>query len=234
MKKGLAIPYAISVDGLFEVMAAWGRLDDQSKPATKDDVANVCKLGPESVRKQNPFLEQIGFLVKEGKHYSTSASGNKLAKFADYMMTEEFSRLFRDLVASWSELNPVLRYIQGIGKAKREEVVSRIILHSTRKRDNKDTISGAEALVDLLAKGNIINIEEDEITISEAFNLEAYDDKISHLEPKKIQELTGKKSKDNSFVEVKVIISIHGEIGEETKKFIDDIVGTLQKLGFSG
>ena len=231
MKNGLAIPYAISVDGLFEVMAAWGRLDSQSKPVTKEDVANVCKLGPEAVRKQSPFLEQIGFLVKKGKQYSTSAVGNKLAKFADYMMTEEFSQLLQDMVTNWSELKPVLRYIQGVGKTKREEVVSRITLHSTRKRDNKDTISGAEALVDLLAKCNVINVEEDEIALSEAFLI---DDQISYSEPTQIRELTGKKSKDSSsFVEVKLTISIHGDITELTKGFIDDLTSTLQKLGFS-
>lgn len=222
----LAIPYAISVDGLLEVISAWNRLPDSSDIASKEDVDDVCQLGAESIRKQNPFLEQLGFIEKEETAYRLTDVGSDLARLADYMRLDEFGLQFRGVVADWAQFIPVIEFVKN-ASAERDDIITRIVLHSGRAKDNKDTLSGAAALLDLMVTADIFQESDGKVTLSPSFQ-QQLDGNVE------VRQFESTQMADS--MEIRVRIDIQIERGTPTavqSRIIEDLISSLRSIGFS-
>lgn len=222
----LAIPYAISVDGLLEVISAWNRLPNPREAASKKDVADVCRLSAESVRKQNPFLEQVGFLTKEENLYRLTETGLDLAKLADYMQLDEFGSRFTGIVANWKQLAPIIEYVKNVS-GERDEIITRIILHSGRARDNKDTISGATALLDLMVTTGIFLESDGKVSLSSSFESKRNLDTEVH-------QFVSTQTAESIQVSIRVDIRIEGGAPTtEQNRILENLISSLRSIGLT-
>ena len=232
--RGLAIPYAVSLEGLLEIVSSWSRIRDLDRPVSKVELAKVCKLRADTIRKQNPFLEQVGFVVKEGQKLRLSKGGIRLAQVANKAQTSELEKLFREVVLEWKELRPIIDYIAGRQSMSRVDLSERIILHSGRSRDNKETKMGAATLIDLLIMVGLLEATDDQLKISSSFipgrTEQEYPDSRTHIST----SLALSKSEDGMSVQAVVTVSIDKNATEtRLNSFAKQLLDALRQLGFS-
>ncbi|MHA2377940.1 MAG: hypothetical protein ACXADO_00415 [Candidatus Thorarchaeota archaeon] len=156
----LAVPYAISLRGLLEVISAWNRARAYDESLSAQEVAERVSYKTKTVTRQSPFLCQIGILERRGQKYRLSSSGRRVAKLADHSQEEEFKDTMRRLLLDCRELKSVIEFISKDSPVTREQLVTRIIMHSDRPSADHNAKTGATALVDLLEEVGLIRLDE--------------------------------------------------------------------------
>ncbi|MHA2602521.1 MAG: hypothetical protein AM324_010360, partial [Candidatus Thorarchaeota archaeon SMTZ1-83] len=145
----MAVPYAISLSGLLEVISAWNRARAE-EPLSAQEVAERASYKRKTVTRQSPFLCQIGVLEREGQKYRLSAIGRRVARLVDHSQDEEFRDAIRELLLDCRELRSVLDFIPKDSEVTKEQLITRVMMHSDRPSADHNARTGANALVDLL------------------------------------------------------------------------------------
>ncbi|UCH03408.1 MAG: hypothetical protein JSW05_07360, partial [Candidatus Thorarchaeota archaeon] len=107
----MAVPYAISLSGLLEVISAWNRARAYEEPLSAQEVAERASYKRKTVTRQSPFLCQIGILEREGQKYRLSPIGRRVARLVDHSQEEDFKDAIRELLLDCGDLKPVLDFI---------------------------------------------------------------------------------------------------------------------------
>jgi len=157
----MAVPYAISLRGLLEVISAWNRARAYDESLSAQEVADRASYKTKTVTRQSPFLCQIGILEREGQKYRLSPVGRRVAKLADHSQEAEFKDAMRELLLHCRELRLVLEFLSKDSQVTKEQLVTRIIMHSDRPSDDHNARTGATALVDLLEEVGLIRLDEE-------------------------------------------------------------------------
>jgi len=161
----MAVPYAISLSGLLEVISAWNRARAYEEPLSAQEVAERASYKRKTVTRQSPFLCQIGILEREGQRYRLSPIGRRVARLVDHSQEEEFKDAIRDLLLDCRELKSILDFISKDSEVSKEQLIMRVIMHSDRPSADHNARTGANALVDLLEEVGIIRIDEDRVHV---------------------------------------------------------------------
>ncbi len=161
----MAVPYAISLSGLFEVISAWNRARAYEEPLSAQEVAERASYKRKTVTRQSSFLCQIGILEREGQKYRLSPIGRRVARLVDHSQEEDFKNAMRELLLDCRELKPVLDFINKDSEVTNEQLIMRVIMHSDRPSADHNARTGANALVDLLEEVGMIRIEEDRVHV---------------------------------------------------------------------
>jgi hypothetical protein len=155
----LAVPYAISLRGLLEVISAWNRARAYDESLSAQEVAERASYKTKTVTRQSPFLCQIGILEREGQKYRLSSSGRRVARLVDHSQEEEFKEAMRELLLDCRELKSVLGFISDDSQVTKDQLVTRVIMQSDRPSDDHNARTGATALVDLLEEVGLIRFD---------------------------------------------------------------------------
>ena len=156
----MAVPYAISLSGLLEVISAWNRARAYEEPLSAQEVAERASYKRKTVTRQSPFLCQIGILEREGQRYRLSPIGRRVARLVDHSQDEEFKDAIRELLLECRELRSILDFIPKGSEVTKEQLITRVIMHSDRPSADHNARTGANALVDLLEEVGMIHIDE--------------------------------------------------------------------------
>lgn len=156
----LAVPYAISLRGLLEVISAWNRARAYEESLSAQEVAERASYKTKTVTRQSPFLCQIGILERRDQKYRLSSSGRQIAKLADHSQEEEFKNAMRELLLDCRELKSVIEFVSEDSEVTKEQLITRIIMHSDRPSADHNAKTGATALVDLLEEVGLIRLDE--------------------------------------------------------------------------
>jgi len=237
----LEIPYGVSLEGLLEVVGSWNRADAAGLPLSAKEVAEKARFKTKTIERQQRFMLQLGLLQKKGRKYSLTEAGAQVCRLADYQQTEDFYSKVRNLLTSWSELLLVLEFVRRVGTIAREKLVSRIVMYSGRPSGDKNAVTGAETLVDLLEKAGVTSQENGEVWIAK--NTQTENDRLMEAESDRGEDmakstevsrtvLKGKKEGGKTHIRVTVEVWHPGqERDDRWSGFIDRFREALLSLG---
>lgn len=164
----MAIPYGVSLDGFFEVIAAWNRARGCDRPLRMAEVGRRIRGGSKAESKeklasnQSTFLIQIGILKKEGTTNRLTKLGCEIAKWADYDQQDRFVSTMRSLLLQWHEGRPLIEYLHYREQVSREELLQRVIDNSGKSMGTTNAAMGGKTLIDLLERVGIVLIGDDD------------------------------------------------------------------------
>lgn len=161
----IAVPYAISLGGLLEVISAWNRARAYEEPLSAQEVAERASYKRKTVTRQSPFLCQIGILEREGQKYRLSPIGRQVARLVDHSQEDDFKDAIRELLLDCRELKSVLDFISKDSEVTKEQLVMRVIMYSDRPSADHNARTGANALIDLLEEVGMIRIDDDRVHV---------------------------------------------------------------------
>ncbi len=161
----MAIPYAISVKGLIEVISAWNRARAYEEPLTAREVAMKAACKAKTVTRQSSFLCQIGILEREGQQYRLSFAGRQVAKLADHSLEQEFNEALRKLLRECEVMRSVIEFIPEDSQMTKDQLITKIMMHSDRPSMDHNARTGATALVDLLEDAELIRLDENGVHV---------------------------------------------------------------------
>lgn len=161
----LSIPIGVSETGLKEVLTYWFRAKAYVTPLSLDEVAKKTSSRKQTIQRQLAFLLQIGILEKVDDRYKLTDDGRFVAQYQEYSQYDDFQAKMKILVSKWSEIQPILDYIEDTRSVHYSTLTNRIMMYSERAPSDKNVLMGAQALADLLISAGILSHTDYKIKI---------------------------------------------------------------------
>ncbi len=153
----LAIPIGVSENGLKDVITCWFKAKAHITPLSIDEAAKKTSSKKQTIQRQLAFLIQVGILEKINDKYQFTNGGRFAAQYLEYSQRDDFQATMKNLVSKWSEIQPILDYIEDAREIHYPTLASRIMMHSERSPTDRNVSMGAQALVDLLISIGVLS-----------------------------------------------------------------------------
>lgn len=151
-----------SYDELVKIIRAYGRTN---KAVPLKEVTRISGVPLTVVSGNNGFLLSIG-VIEGGKAKAPTQLGAKLAMALEHEMPEEIERAWRDVVRSSDFLAKMLAAIK-IRKGMDAATLQGHIAYSAGEPRTQRTMTGANAVIDVLRAAGLVKEEDGRITATE-------------------------------------------------------------------
>ncbi len=165
----LRIPIGISSDRLLSVLSAWFRTAGESGEYSTSEVEKKTKEKKQTLQRQSPFLVQIGILEQVGSKYKLTDRGKQVTRYVEYEQWNDFKEVMNNLVFDWKESQVLFEYIHENEPIEITTLTKRIMMYSGRASSDTNVWMGANALLGILEKAEILQISESRVSLSDDF-----------------------------------------------------------------
>lgn len=138
------------------------------KPVSLDDVAGRASMNRTQVSANHPFLLSVG-VVSGGKKKQLTPAGRRLALAVSNKMREEISTVWAEIMRGCEDTRKVLDMIRVQGGIAKGEFPGRI-LHTLGIASSSSNKTGANCLVDVLLKANLIQEKDGKYAYNAQFD----------------------------------------------------------------
>ena len=150
-----------SVEEIEKIIEAYA---NKAGPSSNEEIAKLAGTGKTQVSRNNGFLVSTG-LVVGGNQKETTDLGRKLGMALHHNQEDEVRKYWQRAVAGNAFLSEQLTAIR-VQKGVKVDDLPGKILYNAEASKNKATEAGAKAVVDILEKGGLLQVEDGKYVIA--------------------------------------------------------------------
>jgi len=152
-----------SYEEICKIIKAYGHLN---KPASLDQVAKLCAMGPTVISANNAFLTNIE-LIEGGKAKVATAKGSALAKALEHELPEHIEENWARVVQDNEFLGKMAAAVKIRGKMDSSTLEAHIA-YSAGEAKSPPVMTGARAVIDILRAAGVVREHEGQLVAREA------------------------------------------------------------------
>lgn len=130
-----------------------------------DDISHSTGIARTVVSANNGFLVQVG-LISEGNKKAATESGRSLGRAYSSKIQDEIVRIWQETIAESDFMMRMLSAVRIRGGMDRANFQNHII-YSSGLKDNKQSKTGASALIDIFKNIGVLQDTDGKLTVSE-------------------------------------------------------------------
>lgn len=216
-----------SYDEIVKLIQAYAS-EKEGTPLSLDDISHSTGIARTVVSGNNGFLVQVG-LISEGNKKAATESGRSLGRAYSSRIEDEVARIWQETIAESDFMTRMLSAVRIRGGMDRANFQNHII-YSSGLKDNKQSKTGASALIDIFKNIGILQETDGKLTVREGAS--SYNAEETPQISLPAQELV-EKTQEIAAVTGGVTISINinctvddlDTLGEKVKKLVEQISG---------
>lgn len=160
---------ASSYEELIKVIQAYAA-EKEGTLLSLDDLSHSTGMARTIVSANNGFLVQM-CLITEGNKKSATEIGRSLGRAYTSKIEEEIIRLWKEIIFEVDFLNRMISAVRIRNGMDRTNLLNHII-YSSGQKDNKQSRTGAGAIIEILKIASILNETDGKLTVNDVTPLE--------------------------------------------------------------